>query len=182
MALADESMGTTMLVQPSSNGGFGGFGDGGWWILLLFILLGGGGFGGGFGDGIYPWMNQAGITSNGFQNQLLNDNITSIRDGVYGISNQLCGGFAGVTASVNGAQNAIAQQLYTNQIADLERSYSAQTASTAGMTGLQSQLAQCCCDNRMATLSRTKALRPGSRFRSRPRRFSTSSASRRLIL
>ena len=152
MALADESMGTTMLVQPSSNGGFGGFGDGGWWILLLFILLGGGGFGGGFGDGIYPWMNQAGITSNGFQNQLLNDNITSIRDGVYGISNQLCGGFAGVTASVNGAQNAIAQQLYTNQIADLERSYSAQTASTAGMTGLQSQLAQCCCDNRMATV------------------------------
>ena len=37
MALTDESMGTTMLVQPTGgNGGFGGFGgDGGWWIILL---------------------------------------------------------------------------------------------------------------------------------------------------
>lgn len=152
MALADESMGTTMLVQPSNSNGFGGFGDGGWWILLLFILLGGGNFGNGFGDGgLYPWMNQAGITTNGFQNQLLNDNITSIRDGVNGISNQLCSGFAGVNASVNGAQNAITQQLYTNQISDLERSFAAQTANTAGLTALQAQLAQCCCDNRAAT-------------------------------
>ena len=82
---------------------------------------------------------------------MLNDNITSIRDGVYGISNQLCNGFAGTTAAITGAQNALAQQMYTNQIADMERSYAAQTASTAGMTALQSQLAQCCCDNRAAT-------------------------------
>ena len=60
----------------------------------------------------------------------------------------LCGGFAGTTADVTGAQNDIAQQLYTNQIADLERSFAAQTANTAGLTGLQSQMAQCCCDNR----------------------------------
>ena len=53
--------------------------------------------------------------------------------------------------SVNNAQNALAQQLYTNQIADLERSYAAQTASTQGMSNIQSQLAQCCCDNRLAT-------------------------------
>ena len=38
-----------------------------------------------------------------------------------------------------------------NQIADLERSFAAQTAQTAGMTALQAQLAQCCCDNRAAT-------------------------------
>ena len=82
---------------------------------------------------------------------MLNDNITSIRDGVYGINNQLCNGFAGTTAAITGAQNAIAQQLYTNQLADLERSFAAQTASTAGMSGLQAQLAQCCCDNRAAT-------------------------------
>ena len=35
------------------------------------------GFGG--GGGLYPWMNQANLTSEGFQNQLMNNNITSIR-------------------------------------------------------------------------------------------------------
>ena len=163
MALTDENGGgtnTTMLVQPSgfgygNNDGF--MGGNGWWIILLFILLGGwgngfGGNGGGmYGGGLYPWMNQSNQISDGFRDQMLNDNITSIRDGVYGINNQLCAGFAGVNATVNGAQNALAQQLYTNQIADMERSFAAQTANTAGMTALQSQLAQCCCDNRAAT-------------------------------
>ena len=162
MALTDENGGTntTMLVQPSGFGGNDGFmGGNGWWIILLFILLGGwgNGFGGGyggFGGGInelYPWMNNSQNINSGFRDQMLNDNITSIRDGVYGINNQLCSGFAGVNASITGAQNALAQQMYTNQIADMERSFAAQTASTAGMTALQSQLAQCCCDNRAAT-------------------------------
>ena len=154
MALTDENGGTntTMLVQPSGFGGNDGFmGGNGWWIILLFILLGGwgNGFGGGyggFGGGInelYPWMNNSQNINSGFRDQMLNDNITSIRDGVYGINNQLCSGFAGVNASITGAQNALAQQMYTNQIADMERSFAAQTASTAGMTALQSQLAQC---------------------------------------
>ena len=160
MALTDENggMGTTMLVQPSGiGGGNDGFmGGNGWWILILFILLGGwnggfGGFGGGVDGGLYPWMNNSQNINSGFRDQMLNDNITSIRDGIYGINNQLCSGFAGVTASVTGAQNAIAQQLYGNQIADLERSFAAQTATTAGLTGIQSQLAQCCCENRAAT-------------------------------
>ena len=161
MALTDEGngVGTTMLVQPSGFGGMnsgnGFFGGDGFWILILFILLGGwnnGGFGGGFGgDGLYPWMNNSQNINSGFRDQMINDNITSIRDGVYGISNQLCNGFAGTTAAITGAQNAISQQLYTNQIADMERSYAAQTASTQGMTALQAQLAQCCCDNRAAT-------------------------------
>ena len=162
MALTDEngSSGMVMPVAPMyGNGGNGGWGDGfgsGWWIILLFILLGNngwGGFGGGFGGAgeLYPWMNNSQNINNGFRDQMLNDNITSIRDGVYGISNQLCNGFAGTTAAITGAQNALAQQMYTNQIADMERSYAAQTASTAGMTALQSQLAQCYCDNRAAT-------------------------------
>ena len=160
MALTDENggMGTTMLVQPSGIGGGmcdGFMGGNGWWILILFILLGGwgngfGGFGGGMA-GLYPWMNNSQNINSGFRDQMLNDNITSIRDGVYGINNQLCSGFAGVTAAVTGAQNAIAQQLYGNQISDLERSFAAQTATTAGLTGIQSQLAQCCCENRAAT-------------------------------
>ena len=135
MALTDEGTGTTMLVQPSGFGGNGGFGDmgSGWWILLLFILMGGwgGNFGGGFGGfgDMYPWMNNSNQISTGFQNQMLNDNITGIQNSINGISTQLC----------------------NNQMADLERSFAAQTANTAGMTALQAQLANCCCENRAAT-------------------------------
>ena len=155
MALTDEN-GSSMVmpVSPLGNGGDGMFGSNGWWIILLFILLGGwgNGFGGGFGgNDLYPWMNNSQNINSGFRDQMLNDNITSIRDGVYGISNQLCNGFAGTTAAVTGAQNAISQQMYANQLADLERSFAAQTATTQGMTALQTQLAQCCCDNRAAT-------------------------------
>ena len=147
MALTDENggMGTTMLVQPSGlngNSGFGsGFGGDGWWIILLFLLLGGwnNGFGGGFGGGndIYPWMNQSNQINSGFRDQMINDNVTEIRGGVNNISTQLCGGFAGVTSAITGAQNAIVQQMYGNQIADMERSFS-----------VQSTLQNCCCENR----------------------------------
>lgn len=165
MALENENgMGTTMLVQPAGHvNNNGGFGDGnGWWIILLFILLGGwgNGFGnyGGSGNGansLYPWMNQSNQINGGFRDQMLSTQISSIGDkvasGFGDIQTSLCSGFAGVNASITGAQNALAQQMYTNQIADLERSFAAQTAATAGMTALQSQLAQCCCDNRAAT-------------------------------
>lgn len=159
--LTDNGSNMYMPVAPAyGNNGFGGFGGDGWWVILfLFALMGNGfgGFGGGYGNAYdFPWLlnGQAGInanTNNGFQNALLNDNITSVRDGIADISTQLCGGFAGVTAAVNGAQNAVAQQLYTNQIADMERSFNAQTASTQGMNAIQAQLANCCCENRAAT-------------------------------
>lgn len=118
MAIIDENggMGTTMLVQPSGfagNGGNSGFGWGGdgFWIILLFILLGGwgnnglNGSGGGV-SGMYPWMNQSNQISEGFQNQMLNDNITGIQNSLNGISTQLC----------------------NNQMADLERSFAVQSA------------------------------------------------------
>ena len=143
----DTNGNTVMPVVPmNGGGGFGGFGaDGGWWIILLFVLLGGwggglGGFGGLGGGDIYPWMNQSNQINSGFRDQMINDNVNGIRDGVYGISNQLCNGFAGTTAAITGAQNAITQQMYTNQIADMERSF-----------GVQTQLANCCCENRAAT-------------------------------
>ena len=143
----DTNGNTVMPVVPmNGGGGFGGFGaDGGWWIILLFVLLGGwggglGGFGGLGGGDIYPWMNQSNQINSGFRDQMINDNVNGIRDGVYGISNQLCNGFAGTTAAITGAQNAITQQMYTNQIADMERSF-----------GVQTQLQNCCCENRAAT-------------------------------
>jgi len=71
--------------------------------------------------------------------------------GIAGVNQAICQTGAGITASVTGAQNALAQQMYANQISDLERSFAAQTANTQGLNTLQSQLAQCCCDNRLAT-------------------------------
>lgn len=81
----------------------------------------------------------------------------AIQSGIGDIQTGLCSGFAGVTAAVNGSQAAISQQLYSNQIADLERSFNAQTASTQGMSAIQSQLANCCCENRLAT-AQTQAI------------------------
>ena len=190
MALGEnEGMNTTMLVSPA-NGGYpmaygnsAGLGFGNDWgsLIILFLIFGmfGNGFGGfgggGFGNSYdFPWLmnGQNGINANianGFQNAQLSDSITSVRDGISGLSTQLCGstgdiqmslcnGFNGVVNSVNGvnssisnAQNALSQQMYANQLSDLERSFAAQTASTQGMTAIQSQLAQCCCDNRAAT-------------------------------
>lgn len=148
MALTDENgTGMVMPVAPmsgsSGNGGFG-FGDNGWWIILLFILLGGwgNGFGGGFGgNDLYPWMNNSQNINDGFRDQMIagqvNGITNSITSGFGDINTALCGGFAGVNASINGAQNAITQQMYANTIADMERSF-----------GVQTQLQNCCCENR----------------------------------
>ena len=83
---------------------------------------------------------------------------TALCGGFGNVQNALCGGFAGVNASINGAQNAIAQQLYANQLSDLERSFAAQTANTAGLTGLSAQLAQYACDNKSVSLENRYAL------------------------
>lgn len=164
MITNDNSM--VMPVSPmygGTNGGFGG--DWGSWIILFLIFGmfngGWGGFGGMNGMGYdFPWLlngqsNTNNLVSDGFQNAQISNQLTGIQGAVtsgFGdVQTALCGGFAGVNATVNGAQNALAQQLYTNQISDLERSFAAQTANTQGMNALQSQLAECCCENRAAT-------------------------------
>lgn len=84
MALNEEGgIPATMLVGPQGNG-MGGFGgDWGWIILLLLLGWGNNGFGGGYGGGdLYPWMNQANLTSGGFRDALVNDNLTQIQTGL----------------------------------------------------------------------------------------------------
>jgi hypothetical protein len=76
---------------------------------------------------------------------------TALCNGFGNVQTSLCSGFAGVNSGIAAAQNAITQQMYTNQIADLERSYAAQTASTQGMNALAMSLQNCCCENRAAT-------------------------------
>lgn len=184
MALTDEGTGfnVSMPVAPAYGGGNGfgnGFG-GDWfaWLILAMILGGGwgmggfggmGGWGGMMGMGFdFPWLlnGQNGINNNvndGFRSAQLSDGITSIRDGISGLSTQLCGccgdmqmalanGFSGVNASINGAQNAISNQLYNNEIASLNRSFAEQTANTAGFNGVQSGL----CDIRYGNATNTR--------------------------
>ena len=168
MALTDgNGSDLVMPVAPMYGGGQGGFGNG-WggdwaWIILLLLLGWGnngwgngfGGFGGGIGgfaaDGavLYPWMNQAEITNQGFQNQLLNDNITSIRDGVQGLSTQLCNCCSDVQMALANGFSGVEQGANARQIANMQTAFAGQTAMTQGFNQISSQFADCCCENRL---------------------------------
>lgn len=91
MSITDDN-GMVMPVGPmyaggGFGGGMGGFGGDWGWIILLLLVCGNGwggfgGFGGmgGFaadGAALYPWMNQAEITTGGFQNAATNQAISS---------------------------------------------------------------------------------------------------------
>lgn len=128
-----------MPVAPAYSGFGGGYnngfgGDWGWIILLLLCANGGFGFGGfgGWGGmmgmgmmdgfGLYPWLNNSEHISDGFRDQQLNTNVTSVRDAISGLSTQLCNGFSSAEIAANGRQMADMQQNFALQsgIADLK--------------------------------------------------------------
>lgn len=146
-----------------NNSGWGG--DWGW-IILLLLLAGAGGWGNGMGGGFFggnqlgydfPWLmnGQQSINNNvsdGFRDAQLHDSVTSVRDGISALSTQLCNccgdmqmsmanGFAGTAAAITGAQNALSQQMFSSDLAALNRSFAEQTANTAGFTGVNSGIA-----------------------------------------
>ena len=140
MALTDDNSIVMPVTPMGGNGGFGGnlFGGDLSIIVLffLFMMMGGwgNGFGGGFdGAGLYPWMNNSQNINDGFRDQMLGTQINSIQNGItsgFGdVQNALCSGFAGITNTMN-----------QNTMADMERSFSVQSA-----------LQNCCCENRAAT-------------------------------
>lgn len=142
MSLVASEMTPADIAAVSGNNGGWGMNDGSWLIILfLFAILGwgNGGFGGGYGGGnsgagnLYPWLNQTDNMNEGFRDQMLNGNITGIRDAVNGVSTQLCNGFSDV------------------QMATMNSTFGLQNAINAGFNSTQAQLAQCCCDNRLAT-------------------------------
>ena len=155
------------VMGNSCNNGWGMNSD--WWVILFLFAMMGNGFGGGFGwggnDGTMPYFYNTqtqndvnrGFADAGLANQLsgIQSAITSgfgdTALGIAGVNQNICQTGNGVVSAITGAQNALTQQMYSNQIADMERSFNAQTASTQGMNNIQSQLAQCCCDNRAAT-------------------------------
>ena len=157
----DRNNGFAYPVYPYG-GGFGnsGFGnDGSWiWIILILALLGGfngngNGFGGGFGND-YAWLSngQKDImtnTNNGFNTLHLSDQVEGVRDGIYGLSNQLCNCCADMNQTVsNGFYNA---EIGANnrQMANMQQSFNNQIATLQGFNNLSSDLASCCCENRL---------------------------------
>lgn len=153
-----------MPVQPMYGGGNGGYGNGfggdwAWIILLLLLGWGNNGWGGGFGGGVggfaadgamlYPWMNQAEITSDGFRDQMINNNITSVKDGVNNLSTQLCNCCGDVQMALANGFAGVEQGANARQIANMQTAFAGQTAMAQGFNQLGSQFADCCCENRL---------------------------------
>lgn len=154
MALEGNEM--VMPVSPLYGGGNnGGFGFGGDWgsLIVLFLIAamfgGGFGFGGGYGGGMggydFPWLltGQQNIntnTNNGFRDAMINDGITSIRDGIGNLSTQLCNSTSNVQMALANGFAGVEQGANARQIANMQTAFD-----------LQSQLANCCCENRLAT-------------------------------
>ena len=99
------------------NSGFGGNGMFGgdsaiWLIVLLALIWGGNNGNGGFGfgnngfDNGYAWLSNGqkeimSNTNNGFDTLHLSNQVEGVRDGVYGISNQLCNSTSDVITALN---------------------------------------------------------------------------------
>lgn len=144
-------------------GGFGGMGMGGMWPMMM-----NGGFGWGM-DGAFPWIlasnaNNQNATNAGFDTLTLGNTLSGIQSsitsgfgdtalGIAGLNQSICQTGNGIQSSITGAQNALAAQMYSNELASLNRSFAEQTASSQGFNSVQAQLAQCCCDNRLASES-----------------------------
>jgi hypothetical protein len=137
-------------------GGFGGNGfgngfggDGAIWIILIIALLGGfnngnGGWGGNnsFDNG-YAWLSNGqkeimNNTNNGFDTLHLSNQIEGVRDGVYGLSNQMCNSTSDIVSAVNNG-------FYGAEISANNRAVNQMQDTFA----LSRQFADCCCENRL---------------------------------
>ena len=142
-------------VYPMMSGfggnGYGAFGSEGLWIIILIALLFGNGgwgnnggfFGGNSFDNGYAWLSNGqkeimNNTNNGFDTLHLSNQIEGARDGIYGLSNQICNSTADITSAIsNGFYGAeiSANNIAVNQMQDT--------------FALSRQFADCCCENRL---------------------------------
>lgn len=155
-----------LLVLGGGWGGFGGFGMGG--MLGAGMLGMDMGFGlypwlnnsQNINDGFRD--QQLATQVNGIQNAVtsgfgdvqlgiagVNQNICQTGNGIQNAINQgfantnlgMCQGFNGVNNSIFGAQTAISQQLNSNELASLNRSFAEQTANAQSFNGVQAGIA-----------------------------------------
>jgi len=162
-----ENMSPADIKAVMGNGYNNGFGNGDWsWILLLVLLSGGfgyggfggfGGFGGGFG-GMYefPWLltgqqNINANTNNGFDTLHLSNQIEGVRDGVAGLSNQLCSCCGDITNAINTTAYNAEIAAANRQMANMQQAFNSEVNTLNGFNNINNALQQCCCDNRLAT-------------------------------
>lgn len=134
------------------NGGNGGFGFGNdsaiWLIVLLALIWGnnngnGGFFGGNNFDNGYAWLSNGqkeimNNTNNGFDTLHLSNQLEGTRDGIHGLSNQLCNSTSDITS-------AISNGFFNTEISANNR----QMANMNSLFDLSRQFADCCCENRL---------------------------------
>lgn len=192
MSLTDDtrSNGFYMPVAPAYGGGYGnggsGFFGGDWAWIILLLLVGGNGWGlGGFGGGmmmpwmmggmngfgidyLYPWLNNSQHMSDGFRDQQLSTQLSSLGDrvsagfgdvqlGIAGLGRDICqtgntitgavrDGFSAAEIAANGRQMANMQQGFALQSA-VQGGFASNAAATAD---LKYTVAQEACNDRAA--------------------------------
>lgn len=141
-----------------NNGGWGG--NMGEWILGIIALgmLGNGGmFGMGGNMGYdFPWLmaGQQGINNNtnqGFDTLQLSNQIGGIRDGVAGLSNQICSSSADITSAINTTAFNGEIAAANRQMANMQQNFNNALTTQQSFNQLGSQFADCCCENRLAS-------------------------------
>jgi hypothetical protein len=150
----------------SNGGGFGNSFGGDWGSLIVLFLIAAmfGGFGNGFGgyggnnvvNTDFPWLlnGQNAINANtdaGFNNLAIQNGISSVQNGINGLSNQICNSTASVNQTLNSGFANAETSANARQMANMNQNFANQTAMNQGFNNLQSQLANCCCENRLAT-------------------------------
>ena len=150
------------MMGGYGNGGNGFLGGDGIWLIVLLALIwgnnGNGGWGG-FGSGNsfdngYAWLSngQKEImqnTNTGFDTLHLSNQIEGTRDGIYGLSNQLCNSTSDIVSAVNSGFSNAEVSANARQMADMQQNYSNQLSTLQSFNSLGSQLASCCCENRL---------------------------------
>lgn len=153
------------------NGGFGGFGgDGAIWLIVLLALIwgnngngNGGFFGGNNFDNGYAWlsngqkdiMNQ---TSDGFNSLHISNQIEGVRDGIYGISNQLCNCCADINSNISNGFASAEVADNARQIANMQQAFNSQISTLQGFNNIGSRLDDCCCENRLGIANLTSTV------------------------
>ena len=137
------------MMGGFGNGGFGGYGSDFIWVILLLALFGGwgnngnGGFGGNSFDNGYAWLSngQKEImqnTNQGFDTLHLSNQLDTVNNGIYSLSNQLCNCCADMNSTVsNGFYNAEVSAC-NRQMANMNQNFA-----------LSQQLSNASADNRL---------------------------------
>ena len=138
------------VMYGNGGSGFGsGFGgDGAIWLIVLLALIwgnngNGNGFFGGGNNNDFAWLSNGqkdimNNTNNGFDTLHLSNQLEGTRDGIYGLSNQICNSTSDITS-------AISNGFYNSEISANNRAINQMQDTYA----LSRQFADCCCENRL---------------------------------